>query len=126
MSDRLLRRHLQYKRLTPEQIDSIARRTVELLSEKVVQQIAWEVVPQLAELMIKRKLEEKRFNRSKPATIYIKVAKAACESAPFLLVVSCQLSVVVVIVRSVSEKGLLWDENPRLFPTMSQQRNSAQ
>ena len=89
MSDRLLRRHLQYKRLTPEQIDSIARRTVELLSEKVVQQIAWEVVPQLAELMIKRKLEEKRFNRSKPATIYIKVAKAACESV-LLLVVSCQ------------------------------------
>ena len=59
MSDRLLRRHLQYSDLTPEQIDSIARRTVELLSEKVVQQIAWEVVPQLAELMIKRKLEEK-------------------------------------------------------------------
>jgi CheY-like chemotaxis protein len=45
--------------LTPEQIDAIARRAVEMLSEKVVQQIAWEVVPQLAELMIKRKLEEK-------------------------------------------------------------------
>ena len=45
--------------LRPEQIDAIARRAVELLSEKVVQQIAWEVVPQLAELMIKRKLEEK-------------------------------------------------------------------
>ena len=45
--------------LTPEQIDVIARRAVEMLSEKVVQQIAWEVVPQLAELMIKRKLEEK-------------------------------------------------------------------
>ncbi len=45
--------------LTPEQIDAIARRAVEMLSEKAVQQIAWEVVPQLAELMIKRKLEEK-------------------------------------------------------------------
>jgi CheY-like chemotaxis protein len=45
--------------LTPEQVDAIARRAVEMLSEKVVQQIAWEVVPQLAELMIKRKLEEK-------------------------------------------------------------------
>jgi CheY-like chemotaxis protein len=44
--------------LTPEQIDAIARRAVEMLSEKAVQQIAWEVVPQLAELMIKRKLEE--------------------------------------------------------------------
>jgi len=45
--------------LTPEQIEAIARRAVEMLSEKAVQQIAWEVVPQLAELMIKRKLEEK-------------------------------------------------------------------
>ena len=45
--------------LTTQQIDAIARRAVEMLSEKVVQQVAWEVVPQLAELMIKRKLEEK-------------------------------------------------------------------
>ena len=45
--------------LSPEQIDAIARRAVEMLSEKVVQQVVWEVVPQLAELMIKRKLEEK-------------------------------------------------------------------
>ena len=45
--------------LTPQQIDAIARRAVEMLSEKAVQQIAWEVVPQLAELMIKRRLEEK-------------------------------------------------------------------
>ena len=45
--------------LSPEAIDAIARRAVEHLSEKVVQEIAWEVVPQLAELLIKRKLEEK-------------------------------------------------------------------
>ena len=45
--------------LTPEAIDAIARRAVEHLSEKVIQEIAWEVVPQLAELLIKRKLEEK-------------------------------------------------------------------
>ncbi len=45
--------------LSAEQIDVIARRAVEMLSAKVVQEIAWEVVPQLAELMIKRKLEEK-------------------------------------------------------------------
>ncbi len=45
--------------LSPEMIDAIARRAVELMSEKAVQEIAWEVVPQLAELMIKRKLEEK-------------------------------------------------------------------
>jgi hypothetical protein len=45
--------------LSPEAIDAIARRAVEMLSEKVVQEIAWEVVPQLAELLIKRQLEEK-------------------------------------------------------------------
>ena len=45
--------------LSPEMIDAIARRAVELLSEKVIQEIAWEVVPQLAELLIKRQLEEK-------------------------------------------------------------------
>jgi CheY-like chemotaxis protein len=44
--------------LSPEMIDRIARRAVEMLSEKVVQEIAWEVVPQLAELLIKRRLEE--------------------------------------------------------------------
>jgi CheY-like chemotaxis protein len=46
-------------KLSPEMIDAIARRAVEYLSEKVVQEIAWEVVPQLAELLIKRQLEEK-------------------------------------------------------------------
>jgi CheY-like chemotaxis protein len=45
--------------LSPEMIDTIARRAVEHLSEKVIQEIAWEVVPQLAELLIKRQLEEK-------------------------------------------------------------------
>ena len=45
--------------LSPELIDAIARRAVALLSEKVVQEIAWEVVPDLAELLIKRQLEQK-------------------------------------------------------------------
>jgi CheY-like chemotaxis protein len=44
--------------LTPEVIDAIARRAVEHLSEKVVREIAWEVVPELAELLIKQKLDE--------------------------------------------------------------------
>ena len=44
--------------LSPEQIDAIARRVVEMMSDKVVREIAWEVVPELAELLIKRKLEE--------------------------------------------------------------------
>ena len=46
--------------LSPELIDAIARRAVEQLSEKVVREIAWEVVPDLAELLIKRQLEENK------------------------------------------------------------------
>jgi hypothetical protein len=44
--------------LSPEAIEAIARRAVEYMSEKVVREIAWEVVPDLAELLIKKKLEE--------------------------------------------------------------------
>jgi CheY-like chemotaxis protein len=47
-------------RLTPEEIDAIARRVVEMMSEDIVREIAWEVVPDLAELLVKRKLEEER------------------------------------------------------------------
>jgi CheY-like chemotaxis protein len=45
--------------LSPQMIDAIARRAVELMSDKVIREIAWEVVPDLAELLIKRHLEEK-------------------------------------------------------------------
>jgi len=45
--------------LSPEMIDAIARRCVELMSDKVIREIAWEVVPDLAELLIKKQLEEK-------------------------------------------------------------------
>ncbi|PYS71375.1 MAG: hypothetical protein DMF69_10620 [Acidobacteria bacterium] len=44
--------------LSKESIDAIARRVVEMMSEKVVHDIAWEVVPDLAELLIKKRLEE--------------------------------------------------------------------
>jgi len=44
--------------LSQESIDAIARRVVEMMSDKVVQDIAWEVVPDLAELLIKKRLEE--------------------------------------------------------------------
>src|SRR6185503_10779880 len=40
--------------LSPEMIDAIARRAVELMSDKVIREIAWEVVPDLAELLIKK------------------------------------------------------------------------
>jgi CheY-like chemotaxis protein len=46
--------------LSPEAIDAIARQVVEHLSDKVVREIAWEVVPELAELLIKKKLEEQK------------------------------------------------------------------
>ena len=45
---------------SPAVIDAIARRAVELLSDKAVREIAWEVVPELAELLIKQKLEEQK------------------------------------------------------------------
>lgn len=47
-------------RLSPETIEAVARRVVELMSEKVVREIAWEVVPDLAELLIKQRLDEER------------------------------------------------------------------
>ncbi|MBA2501488.1 MAG: response regulator [Pyrinomonadaceae bacterium] len=49
---------IDVNQLSPEMIDMIARRAVEHLSDAVVREIAWEVVPQLAELIIKRRLEE--------------------------------------------------------------------
>ena len=50
---------LSANQLTPEMIDAIARRVVELMSDTVVREIAWEVVPDLAELLIKQQLEER-------------------------------------------------------------------
>jgi len=49
---------LSADQLTPEMIDAIARRVVEMMSDKVVREIAWEVVPDLAELLIKQQLEK--------------------------------------------------------------------
>jgi CheY-like chemotaxis protein len=46
--------------LSPEEIDAIARRVVEQMSDAVVREIAWEVVPELAELLIKKKLDEQK------------------------------------------------------------------
>lgn|GEM_PF-736211 len=49
--------------LPPEIIEEIAqkvaRKIVELLSEKAIREIAWEVVPQQAELIIRKMIEEK-------------------------------------------------------------------
>ncbi|MBC7932496.1 MAG: response regulator [Rubrivivax sp.] len=57
-----LEQPLRADQLSPEAIDKIARRVVEMMSDKVVREIAWEVVPDLAELLIKQKLDEDKQN----------------------------------------------------------------
>jgi CheY-like chemotaxis protein len=44
--------------LTEAQIDRIARRVVELMSEQVVRNIAWEVIPDLAEMIVKERIRQ--------------------------------------------------------------------
>jgi CheY-like chemotaxis protein len=44
--------------LTEAQIDRIARRVVELMSEQVVRNIAWEVIPDLAEMIVKERVRQ--------------------------------------------------------------------
>lgn len=44
--------------LTDEQIDRIARRVVQLISEQVVRNIAWEVIPDLAETVVKERIRQ--------------------------------------------------------------------
>ncbi len=46
------------RELSDQMIDAIARRVVEMMSDKVVREIAWEVVPDLSELLIKKQLED--------------------------------------------------------------------
>ena len=44
--------------LTDEQIDRIARRVVAMLSDQVVRNIAWEVIPDLAEMVVKERIRQ--------------------------------------------------------------------
>jgi CheY-like chemotaxis protein len=44
--------------LTEEQIDRIARRVVQMLSDQVVRNIAWEVIPDLAEMVVKERIRQ--------------------------------------------------------------------
>ncbi len=44
--------------LSAEAINAIARRVIEQMSDQVVREIAWEVVPELSELLIKKKLDQ--------------------------------------------------------------------
>lgn len=46
------------RELTDEQVDRIARRVVELMSDQVVRNIAWEVIPDLAEIVVKERIRQ--------------------------------------------------------------------
>jgi CheY-like chemotaxis protein len=45
-------------RLSEEDVDRIARRIVELIGDKPVREVAWEVIPDMAEVVIKGRLRE--------------------------------------------------------------------
>ena len=45
-------------RLSDEDIDRVARRVVELLGDRIVREVSWEVIPDLAEVVIKDRLRE--------------------------------------------------------------------
>lgn len=45
-------------KLSEEQVDQIARRVVELLTDDEVRKIAWEVVPDMAEVVVKERIQE--------------------------------------------------------------------
>jgi CheY-like chemotaxis protein len=44
--------------LTDAQVDRIARRVVQLMSDQVVRNIAWEVIPDLAEMVVKERIRQ--------------------------------------------------------------------
>jgi hypothetical protein len=44
--------------LSDEDVDRIARRVIELGGERIVRDIAWEVVPDLAEVLLKARIRE--------------------------------------------------------------------
>jgi CheY-like chemotaxis protein len=44
--------------LNDEQIDRIARRVIQLMSDQVVRNIAWEVIPDLAEMVVKERIKQ--------------------------------------------------------------------
>jgi hypothetical protein len=44
--------------LGPDEIERIARRVVELIGDRLVREVAWEVIPDMAELVIKDRLRE--------------------------------------------------------------------
>lgn len=54
-------------RLSDEDVDRIARRVVELMGDKAVRDVAWEVIPDLAEVVIRSRLRELESQVENPA-----------------------------------------------------------
>jgi CheY-like chemotaxis protein len=54
---------LRADQLSPEAVEQIARRVAELMSDKVVREVTWEVVPELAELLIKQWLDKGKLDQ---------------------------------------------------------------
>ena len=48
----------QAAELSDDQVDRIARRVIELMSDQVVRNIAWEVIPDLAEMVVKERIRQ--------------------------------------------------------------------
>src|SRR6185369_962228 len=53
--------------LSDEDVDRIARRVVELMGDRAVRDIAWEVIPDLAEVVIRDRLRELEGQVENPA-----------------------------------------------------------
>jgi hypothetical protein len=54
-------------RLSDEDVERIARRVVELIGDKPVRDVVWEVVPDLAEVVIRDRLRELESQVENPA-----------------------------------------------------------
>ncbi len=53
--------------LSSADLDAIARRVVERLSERVIREVAWDVVPDLAEILVRERIRELERDESEPS-----------------------------------------------------------
>jgi len=53
--------------LTPADVDAIARLVVERLSERILREIAWDVVPELAEIIVRERIRELERDEHEPS-----------------------------------------------------------
>ena len=53
------RRFIAFTDLPDEALDAIVERVVKRMSEGVIREVAWEVIPELSEIIIRQCLQEK-------------------------------------------------------------------